>query len=114
MPELWLPGSAQDKVQVQGAEKRMLPSQRKKDGGSYFDDEMETEAEHNERILDNAVELVQHINARPDHKVYVGSIEDRDQMRQVFNWWKREGWIGHNPDIRIEYGVPDGAVRVAE
>ena len=91
-----------------------LPDKRKWEGGSYFDDELETKEEVAKRLSDMTHELLTHINARPDHVVYVGSGEERTKMREVFNWWKRAGALGHNPNIRIDYGVPDGAIRVGE
>lgn len=93
---------------------RVLPDVAKKDGGSYFDDEMELTADRDQRLIDDATELLNHVRQRPDHVVYVGSIEDRDMMREVFNWWKRERLIGHNPTIKIEYAVPTGTVRIDE
>ena len=88
-----------------------LPGERKRDGGSYFDDELGSA----ETVFKNmAKDLVQHLNERPDHIVFVGTSEDRARMREVFNWWVREGMIGHNPTIKIDYGVPEGGIRVAE
>jgi len=114
MPELWLPGSATDKVTVETPARRSLPDHRKPDGGSYFDDELATEEQKAAELAAEVRELCHHLNARPDHVVYVGTAKDRDELRQVFNWWKREGAIGHNPNIRIDYGVPEGAIRVGE
>ena len=59
-------------------------------------------------------DLLHHLNQRPDHVVYVDSPKSRDEMRQVFNWWKKEGALRHNPDIKIEYALQEGSIRVAE
>jgi len=102
--ELWLPD-------------RVAPTKAKeigKEGGTYFDDELLDAKVERAKLVKMAGEMAAHINERPDHVVYVGSSKDRTEMREVFNWWKKEGIINHNPNIRIEYGVPEGAVRVAE
>lgn len=95
-------------------ERMVKPTERKKDGGSTFDDELETEASANKKFADEMIRLVEHIQQRPDHTVYVGSADERGKMREVFNDWKRRGWINHNPNIRIDYGVADGAIRVGD
>ena len=95
-------------------QRRSLPTLRKEEGGSYFDDELETEAVVAKRYADDAKELLVHLNQRPDHSVYVGSEDERVQMRAVFNHWKREGALMHNPNIRIDYGVAEGAIRVGD
>ncbi len=91
-----------------------LPDVRKDEGGSYFDDELATKEEVALAYREQVTELLIHLNARPDHTVYVGSAKDRDNMRSVFNWWKRQGALPHNPNIRIDYGIPEGGIRVAE
>ncbi len=91
-----------------------LPDKRKWEGGSYFDDELETKEQVAKKLSNMIRELLTHLNARPDHVVYVGSGEERTKMREVFNWWKKAGALRHNPNIRIEYGVPHGAIRVSE
>ena len=88
-----------------------LPGARKRDGGSYFDDELNLAEKV---ILEASEDLVKHINERPDHIVYVASAEERDKMRTVFNHWKATGRIGENPNIRIEYALTDGSIRVGE
>jgi hypothetical protein len=114
LPELWTPSSVERPVEVTTKERVSLPDKRKPDGGSYFDDELATEAQKANELANEVRDLLSHLNARPDHVVYVGSTKDRDELRQVFNWWKREGAIGHNPNIRIDYGVAEGAIRVGE
>jgi hypothetical protein len=94
--------------------RREMPTLRKKEGGSYFDDELETEAAVARRYAEDVAELLVHLNQRPDHIVYVGSDGERIQLREVFNHWKREGALMHNPNIRIDYGVADGAIRVGD
>jgi hypothetical protein len=106
MDDLWTP--------TQQHERRVRPDSRKTEGGSTFDDELATEESKAKSLAEQARQLLIHLNQRPDHTVYVGSAEEREKMRDVFNWWKREGALNHNPNIRIEYGVPDGAIRVAE
>jgi hypothetical protein len=91
-----------------------MPTIRKKEGGSQFDDELETEEAVAKRYADDVKELLVHLNQRPDHIVYVGSDEERGKMRDVFNHWKREGALMNNPNIRIDYGVADGAIRVGD
>jgi len=100
MSELWTP--------IQ------MPTTRKVGGGTHFDDELMTQEQHQDIVRDELIRLVEHINQRPDHVIYVGSTEERSKMRNVLNWWKREGAIGHNPDIRIDYGVAEGAIRIGE
>ena len=88
-----------------------VPGERKKDGGTVFDDELEPVA----KVYAEAIkEMVAHLNERPDHALYVGSAEERTKMREVLNWWMREGHIGHNPNIRIDYGIPEGQIRIGE
>ena len=112
--ELWTPGQAKDVVEVERKPRRDLPQIAKKDGGSYFDDEMMTELEVAAEYAEQVRQLLMHLNERPDHTVYVGSAEERTKMRSVLNWWKREGALGHNPNIRIDYGIAEGAIRVGE
>ena len=90
------------------------PSERKSEGGSYFDDELESAADSDAKFVHQMEELVNHLRARPDHDVYVGGTQERDQLRSVFNHWKQTGVINYNPNIRIDYGVPDGAIRVGD
>ena len=88
-----------------------LPGRMKKMGGSRFDDELETA----DTVMElETREMVKHINERPDHIVYVEDADARDKMRAVFNHWKKIGRIGHNPNIRIEYALSDGAFRIGE
>ena len=88
-----------------------LPGSMKRDGGTYFDDELENA----DTVLELATQgLVNHINERPDHIIYVGSAEEREKMRAVFNHWKKVGRIGENPNIRIDYGIQEGAIRVGD
>lgn len=112
--ELWTPGEAKDVVEVKSAERMVLPTAAKKDGGSHFDDELETAANKAAVYAQDVKRLLAHLNTRPDHTVYVSSADERGKLREVFNWWKREGALGHNPNIRIDYGVADGAIRIGE
>ncbi len=105
MDKMWTPPSYQP---------RALPDVRKAEGGSLFDDELPTKASVEMEFATMTRELVSHLNTRPDHVVYVASPEERDQIRKLFNFWKRSGIIGHNPNIRVEYGVSDGHLRVGE
>ena len=100
MNELWTPG-------------HVAPTERKSDGGSHFDDELETTAGKQAAVQREYRQMVEHLQQRPDHKVYVSGTEERAKMRQVFNHMFTEGILTHHPDIRIEYGVADGAVRIA-
>ncbi len=102
--ELWTP--------TKTLPRKSLPTQRKSEGGSYFDDELEDQAAIDERFARSMQELVEHLRQRPDHTVYVGSAEDRTKMRVVFNSWAKHGVLSHNPNIRIEYGIPEGGIRV--
>ncbi len=101
-------------VEVEGKSGLFLPDKGKAEGGTYFDDELESVAKHREEFNLEMSRLIEHLNQRPDHDILVGSIKDREEMRTVFNAWKRNGVIGHNPNIRIEYGVPDGTIRVGD
>ena len=116
MSKLWIPGidGANDVVEVTTPERRVLPIERKAEGGSWFDDEMETETEHHKRFQDELNRLMKHLNVRPDHVVYVGSTKDREDLRRFFNHAFSQRAIGHHPNIRIDYGVPDGTIRVGE
>ena len=111
MPELGTPGKP---VEVETPQRVVAPTEGKKDGGSYFDDEMVTKEEVALAYRRQVEDLLVHLNARPDHVVYVGSTEDRSNIREVFNWWVREGALRSHPNIRIDYGVADGAIRVGE
>ena len=101
MEELWTPN------------KHVRPTERKDEGGSYFDDELETTTHRDKTVQSEYKVMVEHLQQRPDHKVYVGSTEDRAKMRSVFNHMFSEGVLAHHPDIRIEYGVAEGAIRIA-
>lgn len=92
---------------------KVAPVVPKPEGGSYFDDELEMTQHHEAEVNKMREDLIQHLNQRPDHAVYVSSIEERKMMREVFNDWKRMGIIAHNPDIKIEYGVEAGNIRLA-
>jgi hypothetical protein len=100
MNQLWTPG-------------HVAPTKRKTDGGSHFDDELETTSHREKTIQSEYDTMVEHLNQRPDHKVYVGSSEERAKMREVFNHMFAHKVILRHPDIRIEYGVADGAIRIA-
>ena len=100
MNELWTPG-------------HVAPTERNDEGGSHFDDELETTANKQKVIQAEYNTMVDHLNKRPDHKVYVSSTEERAKMRSVFNHMFNQKVISHRPDIRIEYGVADGAIRIA-
>jgi len=114
MPRLWTPGRSKEKIEVDVKEVMQMPTEGKKDGGSYFDDELETVREHNAQLITDMENLVAHLRERPDHVVFVGGVEERSQLRTVFNHWVKQGVIAHNPNIRIDYGVADGAIRVGE
>ncbi len=92
----------------------ILPGTRKAEGGTYFDDELETKESHDSRFKQEMQRLVQHINERPDYTVYVGSSDERHQMRLVFNAWFNAGLIRNHPTINIDYGVANGAIRVGD
>jgi len=104
--ELWVP--------TQAHERRVKPTERKWDGGSQFDDEFGLERDAEAKLLAARDELIDHLNKRPDHIVYVASVDEREKMRLVFNSWYQWKVINHNPSIRIDYGVADGAIRVSE
>ena len=95
-------------------ERRVMPSVRKKEGGSLFDDELETEEAVAKRYAEDVKDLLIHLNQRPDHTVYVGTTEERTQLREVFNHWHREGALLRHPNIRIDYGVAEGGIRVGD
>ena len=99
--ELWLP-------------ERVLPTERKKEGGSTFDDEILLTVTHRAELLKQSGKLAASLNERHDRVVLVGSAEDRTNMRAVFNWWKENGIIGHWPTVKIDYGVPEGTIRIRE
>lgn len=102
MQELWTPGGY------------VTPTKGKAEGGSYFDDEMETQAEHSAKFWQEMARLADHINKRPDHTVFVGSAESRGQLRAVFNSWREQGMIAAVPTIKIDYGVEEGQIRIDE
>jgi len=88
-----------------------LPGQRKTEGGSQFDDELSTA---DTQFVADTKSLVEQINQREDHVVFVASTEERDQMRQVLNHFLSIKAIGRNVTIKIDYGIPDGEVRIGE
>lgn len=106
MPDLWTPTKAHERT--------VRPDKRKKEGGSWFDDELASEDDKANELAHEVTELLHHLNQRPDHTVYVDSPQARDELRQVFNWWMKEGALRHNPHIRIEYALKEGSIRVAE
>ena len=95
MHEIWTPPVMQ------------VPEERKWEGGSYFDDEMLTKEAVAIAYRKQVEDLLIHLNSRPDHVVYVGSVEDRTNIRAVFNWWVRQGGLARHPNIRIDYGVAE-------
>ena len=107
MTELWIP---QEKLH----ERRVQPTERKTEGGSQFDDELQTEYSYNEKFAEHMQSLIRHINERPDHAILVGSAQDRTKLRSVFNMWRTQHIIGSNPNIRIDYGIPDGTIRIGD
>ena len=88
-----------------------LPGERKADGGSRFDDELETK---DEVFVRETVDLVAQINEHHDNVVFVGSTEERDQMRKVMNHFLAIKAIGRNVTIKLDYGIPEGGVRIGE
>lgn len=93
---------------------RVQPDERKWDGGTYFDDEMGLEIDKTQAIQIEYDRMIDHLRQRPDHTVYVGSAEDRGKLREVFNHMFSQNVLNYHPNIRIEYGVPDGQIRIAE
>lgn len=114
MEKLWTPGQEEGTVEVTHAPRRVKPTEQKFDGGTYFDDELDTEASREAKLQVEYLKMVDHLRKRPDHTVYVGSAEERGKMRQVFNHMFTTKVIDYHPNIRIEYGVPDGQIRIAE
>ena len=102
MPDMWLPAGY------------VKPETRKDEGGSYFDDELQTKADHSTKFYEEMATLVDHINKRPDHTVLVGSAESRGQLRAVFNSWREQGTIAQVPTIKIDYGIVEGSIRIEE
>jgi len=88
-----------------------LPGERKREGGSQFDDELSTA---DAQFVTDTKDLVTQINERPDHVVWVASSEDREKMRKVFNHFRSIKAIGRIPTIKIDYGLPDGSIRIGE
>ncbi len=101
-------------VEVYQPPKMWLPPTAKREGGSQFDDELETAESKEAEVAKGMAEMLGHLQARPDHKIYVSSTGDREKMRAVCNWWFRDGYLKFHPDIKIEYGVPEGSIRIAE
>jgi hypothetical protein len=102
------------KVEVEPIKRMWLPSSAKRDGGSYFDDEMETYDAHMTKQQRESLRIRTQLNERPDHFILVGSAEARETMRKVCNFWKAKGEIGHFPTIKIDYGIPEGEMRIGE
>lgn len=102
MNDLWTPAGM------------VTPDVRKKDGGSYFDDEMATKAEEYTKYQRESLEMRRQLNARPDHVISVASVEARAEMRKVLNLWREKGEIRHNPKILIDYGIREGEMRIGE
>ena len=63
------------KVQVNPIKRMWLPPSAKRDGGTYFDDEMETVDQHYTRAQRQSLDMRAHLNARPDHVIKVPSAE---------------------------------------
>ena len=106
MDDLWIPTQTQAR--------RVRPDSRKAEGGSYFDDELGTQEEAARKYALAVKDFLTHLNQRPDHVVFVGSADERGKMREVFNHWKRKGVLMYNPSIEIDYGIPEGGVRVGD
>ena len=106
MDDLWTP--------YETTERKVRPTERKDEGGSYFDDELGSEQMRAAEYAKQTKELLEHLNQRPDHVVYVGDSETRAQLRTVFNHWHKMGALPYHPNIRIDYGVPEGAIRIDE
>ena len=103
MSRLWTPPNA-----------TVQPTERKWDGGSQFDDELIFITDKDKDLAKEGARLVDHLQQRPDHTVYVGSVESRDELRSVFNLWYQSGALNYHPDIKIDYGVVDGSIRIGE
>jgi len=91
---------------------KVVPKERKRDGGSYFDDEMVDTRTHEEKFKAAVLELIKEVNQHPDKVVFVASDDERHKMRAVFNSFKEAGMVQHWPTIKIDYGVPEGTLRV--
>ncbi len=102
--ELWTP--------TQTAERPVKPSARKDEGGTWFDDELETQTAHDNKLRAEMFRLIDHINKRPDHTVYVSCVDERAKMRKVFNMWRKMDFISGVPRIEIDYGIAEGGIRV--
>ena len=93
---------------------KVTPDKRKWDGGTFFDDELGSLDDRQKAIKKEYDRMVDHLRKRPDHTVYVGDTETRDKMRQVFNHMFNTKVLNYRPDIRIDYGVRTGALRIDE
>ncbi len=106
MQDMWLP---------QTYNRRVRPTERKHEGGSFFDDELETQASQDELVRIEMMRLIDHLNSRPDHTIYVGSSVERGKLREVLNSWQKNRTIGsHHFTIRLDYGLTEGSIRVGE
>ncbi len=92
----------------------ILPGTRKAEGGTHFDDELESKEAHAAKFYKDISRLIDHVNERPDHIIYVGSDDERGKLRLVFNEWVQQKLIAHHPTIQIDYGVANGAIRVGD
>ena len=101
--ELWTPPGA-----------KVAPDKAKWDGGSYFDDELEDKSKHQAELKKEYDRMVEHLQQRPDHTVYVGDTKTRTELRAVFNHMYQQNILSYHPNIRIDYGVREGAIRITE
>ena len=102
MPDLWTPAGM------------VSPDVRKEEGGTYFDDELETKHDQYTKYQLESLAIRAQLNERPDHTVFVASVEARQELRKVFNFWFSKKEMGHHPTIEIDYGLPDGEMRIGE
>ena len=102
MSKLWTPAGM------------VAPDTRKDEGGTYFDDELETKAAEYTKQQRESLEMRRQLNTRPDHTIFVASVEARAEMRKVLNFWFQKGELQHHPTIEIDYGIPDGEMRIGD
>ena len=89
MPRLWTPGRSKEKVEVDVKSVMKPPSTRKAEGGSYFDDELETVAGCREVVQLSPCSGKTSVRVRWRRAAAAGCYADMDANRDAHLLYRR-------------------------
>ena len=103
-----------DKVTMkQVSEKKLwLPDHQKRDGGSYFDDELPDKDPDQVRSEQNSLNIREELRARPGVAIFVGNHDDATEMRKVLSYWMERREIVHVVPVIVDSTVPPQTIRI--